>query len=66
MSYIYLKVTKLPFSKLKISKFKSLFLGQYIWGASIHAGIAEFSNFFLQPKNQRSGSKTVAFLSFLF
>ena len=38
-----------------------------IWGAPTHTDVTEFSNFLLQLKNQRSGSKPgVTFLLFLF
>ena len=52
-------------SKLRFFKLKSLSPGQF-WGAPTHADITEFSNFLLQLKNQRSGSKTVCGFSITF
>ena len=36
------------------------------WGFPTHADFTEFSNFFLQLKNQRSGNKTVCGFSVIF
>ena len=61
MSNIYLKVT---FEKnWRSQNFDFLGLKNChqvsFWGAPIHTDIIKFSNFFLQLKNQRSGSKTL-------
>ena len=65
MSSIYLKVTKLTFLKLQFSKFKMFVSRTVFWGAPIHPDIIEFSNFLFQPKNQRSGSKSVCGFSII-
>ena len=46
------------FSNLRFSKFK-IWHQVSFWGAPTQADIIEFENFFLQLKNQSSGSKTV-------
>ena len=47
--------------------FKKVHLQVSFWGAPTHTDIIEFSNFLLQLKNQRSGSRTVCgFSTFLF
>ena len=43
---------------------KSLSPGQF-WEAPTQPGITEFQNFFLQLKNQRSGSKTLCGFSII-
>ena len=45
-------------SKLFFLGLENLPSGQF-WGAPTHADIIEFSNFLLQLKNERSGSKSV-------
>ena len=45
-------------SKLFFLGLENLSSGQF-WGAPTHADIIEFSNFLLQLKNERSGSKSV-------
>ena len=68
MSKIYLKVTihekKWHSQNFDFLGFKNLSPGQF-WGAPTHEDIIEFSNFLLQLKNQRSGSKTVCGFSII-
>ena len=45
-------------SKLFFLGLENLLSGQF-WGAPTHTDIIEFSNFLLQLKNERSGSKSV-------
>ena len=67
MSYIYLKATiekkrcTQNFDFLSLKSFQTSF-----WEALTHADIIEFSNFLLQLKNQRPGSKTVCGFSIIF
>ena len=49
----------MTFSKLRFSKFKKFVSSSFFLGALTHADIIEFSNFLLQLKNERSGSKIV-------
>ena len=62
MSNIYLKVTieekNGHFQNFDFLGLKNLSPGQF-WGVQIDKDIIEFQKFFLQLKNQRSGSKTV-------
>ena len=55
---------KLTFSKLLFCKFKKL-VTRSNWGAPTHAVITEFSNFFLQLKNQKSESKNLCGFSII-
>ena len=51
--------------KTLILKVKKVRLQVNFWGAPTHAGVTEFSNFLLQLKNQRSGSKSVCGFSII-
>ena len=67
MSNIYVKVTiekNWHSRNFDFLRSKNFSLGQF-WGALTHANITEFSNFLLQLKNQRSGSKTVCSFSII-
>ena len=61
MLNIYLKVTTEKNWRSQYFDFLNLKICLQVsfWGALTHADIAEFQNFLLQLKNQRSGSKTV-------
>ena len=66
MSNTYLKNTiekKWYTHNFDFLSLKSSSLGQF-WEVSTHADIIKFSNLFLELKNQRPGSSTVAFLLF--
>ena len=68
MSNIYLKITvekKWHTLNFYFLSLKSSSPGQF-WAAPTHADIIEFSNFLLQLKNQKSGSKTVCGFSVIF
>ena len=67
MSNIYLKVTieKSGILKTSLSKVKKICLQVSFWGAPTNADI-EFSNFLLQLKNQKAGSKNVCGFSIFF
>ena len=58
LSNIYLKVTNERLEYSNILGLKNLSPGQY-WKALTHADTTEFSNFLLQLKSQKFGSKTV-------
>ena len=65
---IYLKVTienKVTYSKFHFLSLNSLSPGQFL-GAPAVTDMIEFINFLLQLKCQSSGSKTVAFLFYVF
>ena len=47
------------FQEFYFLRLKSICLQVSFWGAPTNADIIEFSDFLLQLKNQRSGSKTV-------
>ena len=67
MSIIYLNVATVKnrgSQNFDFLSLKDLSPGQ-IWGAPTHADVIEFSNFLLQLKNQRSGSKTVCGFSII-
>ena len=68
MSNIYLKVTIKKESRTQNFRFLSFKICHQVsfWGALSHEDIIEFSDFLLQLKNQRSGSKTVCGLSVIF
>ena len=55
----------MSYLKLRFSKFKKVPRQVNFWEAPTHAGIIEFSNFLLQLKNQRSGSKTLCGVSII-
>ena len=62
MLNIYLKATiekKWRTQNFDFLSLKKVHLQVSFWGASTHADIIKFSNFLLQLRNQRSGSKTV-------
>ena len=67
MSNSYLKVTieKNWHSQNFEFEFQNICHQASFWGAPTHADIIEFSNFLLQLKNQRSGSKTVCGFSII-
>ena len=56
MSNIYLKVSIETFIRLRFYGFKKFVTRLVLWSSN-HVDIAEFSNFLLQLKNQRLGSK---------
>ena len=56
----------MTYSNFDFKSLNSSSAGQFLGIAPTHADIIEFSNFFQQPKNQRSGSKTVRGFSIIF
>ena len=68
MSNIYLKVTiekNWRSQNFDFLSLKDLSPGPQFWGAPAHGDIIEFSNFFLQLKNQRFWGKTVGSFSII-
>ena len=67
MSCIYLKVTIEKNWRSQNFDILGLNISHQVsfWGAPTHADIIEFSNFLLQLKNQKSGSKTVCGFSII-